>query len=117
MGNPSIEMIVSVRYSTSIAGIPRESNAFPSSLNSNSSTVPPERSSVANKVCGLKGIDDNNRDLKKKVDMHYLPLEACLKKGSINFIVPLTKGTKSKDSSLAFFDLDDKEAILYDLKR
>lgn len=48
---------------------------------------------------------------------YYLPLETYLKKGSVNFISPYSKGTKFKDSSLAFFDLDEKEAILYDLKK
>ena len=53
----------------------------------------------------------------KKSHSYYLPLETYLKKGSVNFISPYSKGTKFKDSSLAFFDLDGKEAILYDLKK
>jgi len=53
----------------------------------------------------------------KKRKNYYLPLETYLRKGSINFVVPRTKGTKLKDSSLAFFDLNDKEATLYDLKK
>ena len=47
----------------------------------------------------------------------YLPLETHLQKGLISYIVPQAKGTKFKDSSLTFFDLNEKETVLYDLKK
>ena len=59
----------------------------------------------------------SKRPSHRKSHSYYLPLETYLKKGSVNFISPYSKGTKFKDSSLAFFDLDGKEAILYDLKK
>lgn len=53
----------------------------------------------------------------KPIEKFYLPLETHLQKGQVSYIVPQTKGTKFKDSSLTFFELNEKEGVLYDLKR
>jgi len=58
--------------------------------------------------------DDN---LPKKIFYYYTPLETHLRKGLVSYMVPRTKGVKSKDSSLTFFELNEKESILYDLKK
>ena len=43
----------------------------------------------------------------------YIPMESYLTKGKLSYIIP----KKSKNSAVAFFDLDRKEPLVYDLKK